>query len=97
MTLQTERAEWLQFQRDLQVAVSVADRLRAEAEQALDAVREHHGAAEARLAQALKRQQDSKKVSPSPDRCRLCTSLHDYTNKLHKMSFCTSIVWWLKY
>ena len=50
-----------------------------------------------RCDKALKRQQDSKKVSPSPDRCRLCTSLHDYTNKLHKMSFCTSIVWWLKY
>ena len=58
VTLQTERAEWLQFQRDLQVAVSVADRLRAEAEQALGALREHHGAAEARLAQALRRQQE---------------------------------------
>ncbi|XP_059897644.1 cytospin-A-like isoform X2 [Gadus macrocephalus] len=57
-TLRTERAEWLQFQRDLQVAVSVADRLRAEAEQALDALREHHGAAEARLVQALRRQQE---------------------------------------
>ena len=58
MTLKTERAEWRQFQRDLQVAVSVADRLRAEAEQALGALREHHGAAEARLAQALRRQQE---------------------------------------
>ena len=58
VTLQTERAEWRQFQRDLQVAVSVADRLRAEAEQALGALREHHGTAEARLAQALRRQQE---------------------------------------
>ncbi|CAL8314813.1 unnamed protein product [Lota lota] len=57
-TLRTERAEWRQFQRDLQVAVSVADRLRAEAEQALGALREHHSAAEARLAQALRRQQE---------------------------------------
>lgn len=32
-SLQTERAEWLQFQSDLQVAVAVADRLRMEAEE----------------------------------------------------------------
>jgi len=58
LTLQTERAEWRQFQRDLQVAVSVADRLRVEAEQALGALRERHSTTEARLAQALRRQQE---------------------------------------
>ncbi|KAF4084453.1 hypothetical protein AMELA_G00128810 [Ameiurus melas] len=38
--LQTERSEWLQFQSDLQVALVVADRLRAEAEEELSALRE---------------------------------------------------------
>ncbi|KAK0156481.1 Cytospin-A [Merluccius polli] len=57
-TLTTERAEWRQFQRDLQVAVSVADRLRVEAEQALGALREQHSATEAWLAQALRRQRE---------------------------------------
>ena len=37
--MQTERMEWLQFQTDLQVAVAVADRLRAEAEEELSRVR----------------------------------------------------------
>nr|XP_023680584.1 mediator of RNA polymerase II transcription subunit 12-like [Paramormyrops kingsleyae] len=44
-TLETERSEWLQFQADLQVAVTVADRLRVEAEQDLCMLREsqqHH-------------------------------------------------------
>ncbi|KAJ3606765.1 hypothetical protein NHX12_026284 [Muraenolepis orangiensis] len=54
-TLRTERAEWRQFQRDLQVAVSVADRLRTESEEAVVALRERHGAVEAQLAQALRR------------------------------------------
>ncbi|KAJ8341899.1 hypothetical protein SKAU_G00341900 [Synaphobranchus kaupii] len=35
-TMKTERAEWLQFQSDLQVAVSVADRLHLEAEEELE-------------------------------------------------------------
>ncbi|XP_048842404.1 cytospin-B-like isoform X1 [Brienomyrus brachyistius] len=39
-TLETERSEWLQFQADLQVAVTVADRLRVEAEQELCMLRE---------------------------------------------------------
>ncbi|XP_072546664.1 uncharacterized protein [Salminus brasiliensis] len=38
--IQTERTEWLQFQADLQVALVVADRLRAEAEEELSALRE---------------------------------------------------------
>ncbi|XP_034163671.2 cytospin-A [Pangasianodon hypophthalmus] len=38
--MQTERSEWLQFQSDLQVALVVADRLRAEAEEELNALRE---------------------------------------------------------
>ncbi|KAL7873767.1 hypothetical protein AOLI_G00128380 [Acnodon oligacanthus] len=38
--IQTERSEWLQFQSDLQVALVVADRLRAEAEEELSGLRE---------------------------------------------------------
>ncbi|KAI4898551.1 hypothetical protein NFI96_023346, partial [Prochilodus magdalenae] len=38
--IQIERSEWLQFQSDLQVALVVADRLRAEAEEELNVLRE---------------------------------------------------------
>ncbi|MBN3318098.1 CYTSA protein, partial [Atractosteus spatula] len=38
-TIRAERMEWLQFQSDLQVAVSVADRLKTEAEEELSALR----------------------------------------------------------
>uniref|UniRef100_A0A4W5RQC8 Cytospin-A n=1 Tax=Hucho hucho TaxID=62062 RepID=A0A4W5RQC8_9TELE len=55
----TERAEWLQFQCDLQVAVSVADRLRVEAEETLGTLRESHGNVEGQLDQAQCRQQDT--------------------------------------
>eukprot|EP00063_Salmo_salar_P025569 XP_014000404.1 PREDICTED: cytospin-A-like isoform X3 [Salmo salar] len=58
-TLRTERAEWHQFQCDLQVAVSVADRLRVEAEETLGTLRESHGELEGQLAQAHCRQQDT--------------------------------------
>nr|XP_029487583.1 uncharacterized protein LOC115107936 isoform X5 [Oncorhynchus nerka] len=58
-TLRTERAEWHQFQCDLQVAVSVADRLRTEAEETLGTLRESHGELEGQLAQAHCRQQDT--------------------------------------
>ncbi|XP_032399156.1 cytospin-A isoform X1 [Etheostoma spectabile] len=57
-TLRTERSEWHQFQCDLQVAVSVADRLRVESEQALGLLQESHRAVEEQLAQALSRQQE---------------------------------------
>ncbi|XP_020352392.1 cytospin-A isoform X3 [Oncorhynchus kisutch] len=58
-TLRTEQAEWHQFQCDLQVAVSVADRLRTEAEETLGTLRESHGKLEGQLAQAHCRQQDT--------------------------------------
>nr|XP_046269336.1 cytospin-A isoform X2 [Scatophagus argus] len=58
-TLQTERGEWLQFQADLQVAVSVADRLRAEAEEELTALRTAHKDVERELAAAQQRQKDA--------------------------------------
>ncbi|KAF3850081.1 hypothetical protein F7725_019800 [Dissostichus mawsoni] len=53
-TLRTERLEWYQFQSDLQVAVSVADRLRG------SRIRpsERHRAVEQQLDQALSRQQE---------------------------------------
>ncbi|XP_074548906.1 uncharacterized protein LOC141807041 isoform X2 [Halichoeres trimaculatus] len=54
-TLQMERGEWLQFQSDLQVAVSVADRLRAEAEEELTALRTVHKDVERELAAAQQR------------------------------------------
>ncbi|XP_041828679.1 flocculation protein FLO11 isoform X2 [Melanotaenia boesemani] len=58
-TLQTERGEWLQFQADLQVAVSVADRLRAEAEEELAALRTAHKDTERELAAAQQRQKEA--------------------------------------
>ncbi|XP_029983845.1 cytospin-A-like isoform X2 [Sphaeramia orbicularis] len=60
-TLRTEQMEWHQFQCDLQVAVSVADRLRVESEQALDVLQGKHRAVEDQLAQAISRQQEKDK------------------------------------
>ncbi|XP_077407382.1 uncharacterized protein LOC144038608 [Vanacampus margaritifer] len=57
--MQSERTEWLQFQADLQVAVSVADRLRAEAEEELTALRSAHKDVERELAAALHRQKEA--------------------------------------
>uniref|UniRef100_H3CZI3 Cytospin-A n=1 Tax=Tetraodon nigroviridis TaxID=99883 RepID=H3CZI3_TETNG len=56
-----ERLEWQQFQSDLQVAVSVADRLRTESEQALGQLQENHRALEHQLAQALRRQEETER------------------------------------
>ncbi|XP_037603438.1 cytospin-A [Sebastes umbrosus] len=58
-TLQTERGDWLQFQADLQVAVSVADRLRAEAEEELTALRTAHKDVERELAASQQRQKEA--------------------------------------
>ncbi|KAL7380395.1 hypothetical protein ABVT39_017128 [Epinephelus coioides] len=58
-TLQTERGEWLQFQADLQVAVAVADRLRAEAEEELTALRTAHKDVERELAASQQRQKEA--------------------------------------
>ncbi|CAI5684111.1 unnamed protein product [Oreochromis niloticus] len=58
-TLRTERLEWHQFQCDLQVAVSVADRLRVESEQALGSLQESHRTVKEQLAQALSKQQET--------------------------------------
>ncbi|KAI1897347.1 hypothetical protein AGOR_G00082380 [Albula goreensis] len=58
-TLQTERGEWLQFQADLQVAVSVADRLRLEAEEELGMLRETQQEAERQLAATIHKQQET--------------------------------------
>ncbi|XP_026197901.1 cytospin-A-like isoform X2 [Anabas testudineus] len=60
-TLRTERLEWHQFQSDLQVAVSVADRLRVESEQAFSLLQESHRAVEEQLSQALCREQEKEK------------------------------------
>ncbi|XP_061700576.1 cytospin-A-like isoform X2 [Syngnathoides biaculeatus] len=57
--MQNERTEWLQFQADLQVAVSVADRLRAEAEEELTALRTANKEVERELAAALHRQKET--------------------------------------
>lgn len=59
--MQSERLEWHQFQSDLQVAVSVADRLRVESEQALSSLQESHRAVEEQLSQALSREQEKEK------------------------------------
>ncbi|KAM4625676.1 uncharacterized protein ACJ7VT_004028 [Polymixia lowei] len=58
-TLQTERGEWLQFQSDLQVAVAVADRLRAEAEEELTLLRTAHKDVERELVAAQQRQKEA--------------------------------------
>ncbi|XP_072306429.1 cytospin-A-like [Eucyclogobius newberryi] len=55
-TLRTERVDWQQFQRDLQVAVSVADRLRQESEQAMESLQEKCKALQEQLNQALTRE-----------------------------------------
>ncbi|XP_013875463.1 cytospin-A [Austrofundulus limnaeus] len=60
-TLRAERLEWHQFQSDLQIAVSVADRLRVESEHALASLQENHRAVEEKLAQALRRQQETER------------------------------------
>ncbi|XP_034555134.1 cytospin-A-like [Notolabrus celidotus] len=59
--LRTERLEWHQFQCDLQVAVSVADRLRMESEQSLEVFQESHKAVKEQLVQALSSQQDKER------------------------------------
>lgn len=55
---QTERGEWMQFQADLQVAVAVADRLRAEAEEELTVLRAAHSDLRKELADAQQRQEE---------------------------------------
>ena len=57
--MQMERVEWLQFQTDLQVAVAVADRLRAEAEEDLLALKGAHKEVERELAAAHQRQREA--------------------------------------
>lgn len=54
---QSERDDWQQFQCDLQVAVSVADRLRLESEQSLESLQDRCKALERQLDQALTREQ----------------------------------------
>ncbi|XP_040016074.2 uncharacterized protein LOC120807776 [Gasterosteus aculeatus] len=59
-TLRAERLEWHQFQCDLQVAVSVADRLRVESEQSLGVLKETQGAVEEQLAHALRGEKETR-------------------------------------
>nr|XP_008283265.1 PREDICTED: cytospin-B-like [Stegastes partitus] len=80
-TLRTERLEWHQFQCDLQVAVSVADRLRVESEQALGLLQESHRSVEEQLAQALSRQQETDRELES-----LKTEHRDVCDKLNELS-----------
>ncbi|XP_063039609.1 cytospin-A [Engraulis encrasicolus] len=58
-SIQTERGEWQQFQADLQVAVAVADRLRAEAEEELSALREEQQDWQQRLDDAQRAQKEA--------------------------------------
>ncbi|XP_042245904.1 cytospin-A-like [Thunnus maccoyii] len=80
-TLRTEKLEWHQFQCDLQVAVSVADRLRVEAEQALGLLQESHRAVENQLAQALSNQQEKERELESlrTEHRDVCGRLSDLT------------------
>eukprot|EP00066_Takifugu_rubripes_P006823 XP_003971891.1 PREDICTED: cytospin-A-like [Takifugu rubripes] len=79
--LRRERLEWQQFQSDLQVAVSVADRLRIESEQALAQLQENHRALEHQLAQALHRQEEKDRQLES-----LRAELRDASVKLAKVT-----------
>ncbi|XP_056872426.1 cytospin-A-like [Takifugu flavidus] len=79
--LRRERLEWQQFQSDLQVAVSVADRLRIESEQALAQLQENHRALEHQLAQALHRQEEKDRQLES-----LRAELRDVSVKLAKVT-----------
>lgn len=78
---QRERLEWQQFQSDLQVAVSVADRLRIESEQALAQLQENHRALEHQLAQALHRQEEKDRQLET-----LRAELRDASVKLAKVT-----------
>ncbi|XP_071323372.1 cytospin-B-like [Trachinotus anak] len=82
-TLRTERLEWHQFQCDLQVAVSVADRLRVESEQALGLLQENHRAVEEQLAEALSRQQETDRELESlrAEHRDVCSKLTELTQQ----------------
>lgn len=56
--MQTERSEWLQFQSDLKVALVVADRLRAEADEELSMLREARADWERQLADSRQGQRE---------------------------------------
>ncbi|XP_053700894.1 CD109 antigen-like isoform X2 [Synchiropus splendidus] len=58
-TMQSEQTDWLQFQNDFQVAVAVADRLRAEAEEELLVLRASHKDIERELEDAKRRQKEA--------------------------------------
>ncbi|XP_060947987.1 cytospin-A [Limanda limanda] len=80
-TLRAERLEWRQFQCDLQVAVSVADRLRSESEQALGLLQGRHRAVEEQLALALSGQQekDGELESLRVEHRDVCSKLNELT------------------
>ncbi|XP_062267482.1 cytospin-A-like [Platichthys flesus] len=80
-TLRAERLEWRQFQCDLQVAVSVADRLRSESEQALGLLQGRHRAVEEQLALTLSGQQEKDRELESlrVEHRDVCSKLNELT------------------
>lgn len=60
-TLRAEKEDWHQFQCDMQVAVSVADRLKLESEEALDSLQKKYQTLEEQLTQATSREQAKEK------------------------------------
>ncbi|XP_061560668.1 cytospin-A-like [Phycodurus eques] len=79
-TLNNEKSEWQQFQCDLHVAVSVAEGLRAESEQARSQLQEDHKSLQEELAQALGRELEMQRelkclCSQHTDVCRRLGSL----------------------
>ncbi|KAJ8291203.1 hypothetical protein GJAV_G00022570 [Gymnothorax javanicus] len=60
-TMEAERAEWLQFQSDLQVAVLVADRLHLEAQEELEKLLETQREKDLQLATAVQGQRDAER------------------------------------
>ncbi|KAG9283154.1 cytospin-A-like [Astyanax mexicanus] len=80
-TLKTEQAEWDQFQSDLQVAVSVADRLRLEADEALRSLRDTHTHTQQRLTEAMHRQDQTERELES-----VRSELAETQHTLHTLS-----------
>lgn len=88
---QDEREDWQQFQCDLQVAVSVADRLRDESEQSVQSLQDRCKALERQLDQALTREQakDRELQDLKEDHKVACRKLLELTLQKQQAARCT--------
>lgn len=88
---QIEREDWQQFQSDLQVAVSVADRLRVESELSAESLQDRCKALERQLYQALTREQDKARELKElkEDHKEACRRLIEFTLQKQQAARCT--------